>query len=126
MAKKDYYEILGVEKSASKKDIKKAYKKLAKKYHPDINKEKDADSKFKEVNEAASVLLDDNKRAQYDQFGSADFGSGAGNSQNGFSGFEGFDFSQFTQNGQRVDFDVDLGEIFGSFFHGNGFNRRSV
>ena len=62
---KDYYEILGVSKDSSKEDIKKAYKKLAKKYHPDISKEKDAENKFKEVNEAASVLLDDEKKGHY-------------------------------------------------------------
>lgn len=119
---KDYYKILEVSKDASKEDIKKAFRKLAHKYHPDKNK--GDDSKFKEINEAYSVLSDDNKRAQYDQFGS-NFAGGAGGAGNqGFSGFEGFDFSQFTQGGQRVDFDVDLGEIFGSFFRGGGFRHR--
>lgn len=117
---KDYYKILGVEKSASQEDIKKAFRKLAHKYHPD---KKDGDeAKFKEVNEAYSVLSNDQKRAQYDQFGSAGFNGQAGGA-GGFSGFEGFDFSQFSRGGQRVDFDVDLNEIFGSFF-GGGFSRR--
>ena len=71
---KDYYKTLGVEKNASQDEIKKAYKNLAKKYHPDINKESGATDKFKEINEAAAVLGDKQKRQQYDQFGTADFG----------------------------------------------------
>ncbi len=112
MANKNYYEILGVEKGANKEEIKKAFRKLAHQYHPDKNK--GDDSKFKEVNEAYQVLSDDQKRAQYDQFGSA----GPGFGQGGFdpSGFGGFDFSGF-QNAQGYDMG-DLGDIFGEFFGG--------
>jgi len=107
---KDYYKILGVEKNASKEEIKKAYKKLAKQYHPDLNKEADAEQKFKEINEAASILGDDQKRQQYDQFGSDSFKGGAG-----FNGASGFDFSGFQGGG---DFDFD--NIFDMFFGGGG------
>jgi molecular chaperone DnaJ len=120
---KDYYEILGVEKKASKDEIKKAFHKLAHKYHPDKNA--GDDKKFKEVNEAYQVLSDENKRAQYDQFGSAgpQMG-GAGQGQGG--GFDGFDFSQFTQDG---GFGFDMGDIFGDIFGGGGRrakNRRGA
>lgn len=113
MANKDYYNILGVEKSASKDEIKKAFHKLAHKYHPDKNK--GDDSKFKEVNEAYQTLYDEKKRAQYDQFGSEGPSFGG---QGGFdpSGMGGFDFSGF-QNGQGFDMG-DLGDIFGEFFGG--------
>ena len=110
---KDYYEILGVQKGASKEELKKAYHKLAHKYHPDKNKGDDA--KFKEVNEAYQTLSDDSKRAQYDRFGSAGPQGGFGG---GFdpSGMGGFDFSGF-QNGQGFDMG-DLGDIFSDFFGG--------
>ena len=75
---KDYYKILNIERGASKEEIKKAYKKLAKKYHPDLNKEKEAEKKFKEINEAASVLGDDRKREQYDRFGTTAEGFSGG------------------------------------------------
>ncbi len=68
MAKRDYYEVLGVGKDASKDEIKKAYRKLSKKYHPDINKEEGSDDKFKEISEAYEILSDEDKRAQYDRF----------------------------------------------------------
>ena len=81
--KRDYYEVLGVSKGASDDEIKRAYRKLAKKYHPDLNKEPDAADKFKEVNEAYEILSDPQKRQNYDQFGFA------GNDPNGFGGFSG-------------------------------------
>ena len=132
---KDYYKTLGVEKNVSKDDLKKAFYKLAHKYHPDKNKgNEEASKKFKEASEAYSVLSDDNKRAQYDRFGSAGpggagFNAGQGGFQgfNGGQGFGGFDFSQFTQgqgfNGQTFEF--DLGDLFGEFFGGGGGRHRA-
>ena len=116
--KRDYYEVLGISRSASDDEIKKAYRKLAKQYHPDLNPgNKEAEQKFKEVNEAYEILSDKDKKARYDQFGHAgvdpNFGAGGGG---GFSGFDGsFDFG-------------DLGDLFGSFFgggFGGGGQRRS-
>lgn len=112
--KKDYYEILGIDKKSSKDDIKKAFRTLAHKYHPD--KKTGDDAKFKEINEAYSVLSDDQKRAQYDQFGAAGPGAGFGGGNSG--GFGGFDFSQFTQGGQGGGFEFDFGDIFGDVFGG--------
>ncbi len=114
--KRDYYEVLGLSKSASVDEIKKAYRKLAKQYHPDLNPgDKSAEAKFKEVNEAYEVLSDSDKKARYDQFGHAgvdpNFGASAGYSGNPF--------------GQ----DIDLGDIFGSFFGGGfsgGFSGRKA
>jgi molecular chaperone DnaJ len=108
MSKRDYYEVLGVSKSASKDEIKKAYRKLSKKYHPDINKEPDADEKFKEVKEAYEVLTDDQKRAHYDQFGHTDpnqgFGGfGGGGDFGGFGGFEDIFSTFFGGGGRRRD-----------------------
>lgn len=106
--KRDYYEVLGVSKDASQDEIKKAYRKLAKKYHPDLNKDPDAPKMFEEVQEAYDVLSDDNKRAQYDQFGHAAFDQNGGPGFNG--GFGGFN-------------DVDVSDIFSQFF-GGGARRR--
>ena len=114
MAKKDYYEVLGVPKNSSKDELKKAFHKLAHKYHPDKNK--GDDKMFKEVNEAYQTLSDDQKRAQYDQFGAdgPSFGGGGGGFNQGNMG--GFDFSGF--QGQ-AGFDMgDLGDIFSDFFGG--------
>lgn len=116
MAKKDYYEILGVDKNATEAEIKSAYRKLAKKYHPDVNKEAGAAEKFKEIGEAYSVLGDESKRKTYDQFGSAAFeqgGAGAGDF-GGFGGFGGFQSA-----------DVDLNDIFSDFLGGFGFGGGS-
>ena len=112
--KKDYYEILGVDKKSSKDDIKRAFRTLAHKYHPD--KKTGDDAKFKEINEAYSVLSDDQKRAQYDQFGQAGPAGGFGGANAG--GFGGFDFSQFTQGGGGSGFEFDFGDIFGDVFGG--------
>lgn len=109
--KRDYYEVLGINKGASADEIKRAYRKKAKQYHPDVNKEPDAEEKFKEVQEAYDVLSDDNKKAAYDRYGHAAFEQGAGGA-GGFGGFGGFE-------------DVDLGDIFGSFFGGGSRRQRS-
>lgn len=104
------YEVLGVDRSASDDEIKSAYRKLAKKYHPDISKEDNAEEKFKEVQEAYSVIGDENKRKQYDQFGHSRTGSGAAGPGYGSAGYGGF--------GSFDDF--DLGDILNGVF-GNGF-----
>ncbi|MDP9249097.1 MAG: molecular chaperone DnaJ [bacterium] len=116
---KDYYNILGINKGASKDEIKKAFYKLAHKYHPD--KKGGNEDKFKEVNEAYQILSDEEKRSKYDQFGSGfeNMGGGYGGAQG--QGFGGFDFSGF-QNGGG---DFDLNDIFSDFF-GGGMGRNSV
>jgi len=121
---KDYYKTLGVSKSASKDEIKTAFRKMAHLYHPDKGGGNEA--KFKEVSEAYSVLGDDNKRQQYDTYGSA--GPAGGQSYGGFQGqdFGGFDFSQFTHGGNGQNFEFDLGDIFGDFFGGSGGRRQRV
>lgn len=113
---KDYYQSLGVDKKASKEEIKKAFRTLAHKYHPD--KAGGDDAKFKEINEAYSVLSDEKKKQQYDMYGSADMGGAQGGGGFNGQGFGGFDFSQFTQGGQGANFDFDLGDIFGDVFGG--------
>ncbi len=105
MNKRDYYEVLGVSKGASQDEIKRAFRKLAKKYHPDVSKEPDAEEKFKEAQEAYAVLSDEQKRAQYDQYGHAAF--------EGMNGGTGFDFSDF-----------DFSDIFDGIF-GGGFSSFS-
>lgn len=111
--KRDYYEVLGVDRSADDATIKKAYRQLAKKYHPDANPgDKEAEAKFKEASEAYAVLSDSEKRRQYDQFGHAAFDGGAGG-----AGAGGFDFS-------GMDFGDMFGDIFGDFFGGG--SRRGA
>ena len=113
--KRDYYEVLGVDKNADDATLKKAFRQLAKKYHPDMNPgDKEAEQKFKEVQEAYAVLSDADKRRQYDQFGHAAFDGGAG-------GAGGFDFS-------GMDMGDIFGDIFGNMFHGkssSGFGGQS-
>jgi len=113
---KDYYETLGINKGASKDEIKKAFYKLAHKYHPD--KKGGNEAKFKEVNEAYQVLSDDSKRSKYDQFGSGFENMGAGGFGGQGRGFEGFDFSGFQNGGADFDFG-NLNDIFSDFFGGN-------
>lgn len=107
MEKRDYYEVLGLSKGASEDEIKKAYRKMAKQYHPDVSKEANAEAKFKEVNEAYEILSDPQKKASYDQFGHAGMDGAFGQGGGGFSG--GFE---------------DFGDIFGSFFGGGGQQQR--
>jgi molecular chaperone DnaJ len=118
----DYYKILGVDKNASDDDIKKAYRKLAHKYHPD--KQGGDAGKFKEINEAYQVLSDKSKRQQYDQFGQTFEQNGR---QGGFGGFEGFDFSGFQQGfgGQGFNFEGGFDDIFSDIFGGNFGGRKS-
>ncbi len=125
MSKKDYYEILGIKHQASKDEIKKAFYKMAHKFHPD--KKGGDEARFKEASEAYQVLSDDGKRAQYDQFGHAYQGaqgasSGQGAGFGGFGGFQGFDFS-----GAQAGYDMgDLGDIFSEFFGGGMGGRQQA
>ena len=113
-SKRDYYEVLGVDRGADEATIKKAYRQLAKKYHPDMNPgDKEAEKKFKEASEAYAVLSDSQKRAQYDQFGHAAFEQGGA----GGGGFGGFDFT-----GDMGDI---FGDIFGDLFGGGGRRRAN-
>ena len=133
MADRDYYDLLGVKKSASDDEIKKAYRTLAKKFHPDKNKgNKDAENKFKEISEAYAVLSDKEKREQYDRLGKEAFSGGGGG--NPFTGgganpFAGFDFGQFTGRGKRGGANAgarrggDFTDIFSDLFGGGGFQQ---
>lgn len=121
---KDYYDILGVSRSASQDEIKKAYRKMAHKYHPD--KSGGDEAKFKEVNEAYQTLSNAQKRAQYDQFGQTFNGSSTGG---GGAGFGGFDFSQFQQGGGNQGFEFNfggdgMGDVFSEMFGGGGRRTR--
>ena len=139
MAKRDFYDVLGIGRNADEKEIKRAYRKLAKKYHPDTNPgDNEAEQKFKEVTEAYNVLSDAEKKKLYDQFGMAafeeGFGAGAQNGQggsysgfggqNGTGSFRGFDFGQGGNGAYREyhfeggDMDDIFGDIFGNMFHG--------
>ena len=107
MNKRDYYEVLGVDKNASEAEIKSAFRKLAKKYHPDVCKEADGAEKFKEAQEAYAVLSNASERAKYDKYGHSAFNN---NGQSGFGGGAGYDFSGF-----------DFSSIFDDLFGGNDF-----
>lgn len=113
MNKKDYYEVLGLQKGASEEEIKRSFRKLAKQYHPDVNKDPGAEEKFKEIGEAYAVLSDPDKKRQYDQFGHAAFQNGGGTG--GFSGFSAEDF----------DFSSIFDDLFGGSFGGFGFSSNS-
>ncbi|HVZ67022.1 MAG TPA: J domain-containing protein [Patescibacteria group bacterium] len=131
---KDYYQLLGVSKTATQDEIKKAYRKLALQYHPDRNKSKEAEDKFKEINQAYEVIGDPKKRSQYDQFGSAGFegGAGAGGPFGGAGGFRQGPFTYSYSTGGDAGFDFnnmggfsDPFEIFEQFFGGaSPFGRR--
>ena len=144
MAKRDYYEVLGIGRNADAKEIKKAYRKLAKKYHPDMNPgDKQAEQKFKEITEAYNVLSDTEKKKLYDQYGFAAFeeggnpygNGGQGTAGNGFhGGFGGFDFGQngnggyheyHFENGNMGDMGDIFGDIFGNMFHGQNSGAGS-
>lgn len=119
MAKQDYYDILGIDKNSSKSDIKKAYRKLALKYHPDKNPDKSAEEKFKDISEAYAVLFDDEKKKLYDQYGHA----GIDQRYSYEDIFRGADFGDIF-SGMGFDFSFDFNDIFERFFgHGMGFER---
>ena len=122
VAKRDLYEVLGVSKDASDADIKRAYRKLSKQYHPDINKEAGAEEKFKEIAEAYEILSDSQKRAAYDQYGHASYDPNSGFSGGGFGGgFEGF--GGFGGQGFSGSYTGGFEDIFDTFFGGGGGRR---
>jgi len=120
---KDYYAVLGIDRKASQDDIKKAFRKLAHKYHPD--KTGGDDAKFKEVSEAYAILSDDKKRREYDAYGQAFPGGAPGAAGAGQNPFGGFDFSQFQQGFGQGGVEFDLGDIFGGIFGGRGQQTRT-
>ncbi len=124
MAKRDYYEVLHLKKSASEKEIKAAYKKLARTHHPDVNPgNTEAEAQFKEISEAYQVLSDPQKRAIYDRFGHQAFRRDTGHGQSVWD-FSEFDFSQFSKT---MGFDASgLGNLFGSFFGGQQRTRPNL
>ncbi|MEG0073752.1 MAG: molecular chaperone DnaJ [Clostridia bacterium] len=124
MAEKDYYETLGVSKTATQDEVKKAFRRKAKEFHPDANatNKKEAEAKFKEINEAYSVLSNEDKRKQYDQFGSNFENMGAGFGGGGAGNYGGFNYSDFSNMG---GFDIDLEDILGNMF-GGGFSGSSA
>ncbi len=130
---RDFYDILGVSKTSSAADIKSAYRKLALKWHPDRNKEKDASEKFKEINEAYEVLSSPEKKSKYDQFGHAAFGGGTG--YNPFGQSSGNPFSSYYSTGGNINFEDLFGgqggfsdpfDIFSAFFGGANASRRQA
>ncbi len=118
---KDYYETLGLQKGASKDEVKKAFRKLASKYHPD--KKTGDEAKFKEISEAYAVLGDEKKKAEYDTYGHAYQGAGGGAGAGGFGGFNWSDFQQAA--GQQGGFEFDMEDLFGSMFGGSGGQRQA-
>ncbi len=132
-SKRDYYQVLGIGKSASADEIKKAYRKLARKYHPDVNKnDSTAEAKFKDVQEAYDVLSDAKKRESYDQFGHAGVDSAAAaeaaaRAAGAGRGTGGFRYSTQTPGGATVDFgEVDLNDLFENFMGGGQRGRRGA
>jgi len=119
---KDYYKILGVDKNSTPDDIKKAYRKLARKYHPDVNQNnKVAEEKFKEISEAYEILSNPEKKNEYDQFGAYNFGQGSAGG--GFRDFSGFDFKRYAKTGQQGGFqsgNFDFSDIFENVFNKTG------
>jgi molecular chaperone DnaJ len=123
MAKRDYYEVLGISRGASPQEVKRAYRKLARKFHPDVNPgDKTAEAKFKEITEANETLNDPEKRRRYDQFGHEGFASGAGRGPEPGSGFGGFDFNFDVGSGGMGD----LGDLLSDFLGGHGRRQPSA
>lgn len=123
-ASKDYYEILGVDKNASEDEIKSAFRKMAKKYHPDVNKTPEAEAKFKEIGEAYSVLGDPDKRKQYDQFGHEAYTQGA--AQGGFGGGNPFGGGFGGFSAEDIDLSGIFDDLFGGGMFGGGSRRRNT